>query len=163
MFLITLLHYTPLTENFALESAKSIIPAGLHGFFDRIMSESASAASGTLLSVTVIAALWAGSKGFYGIILGLENIYKARMYNIVTRRLISLFYTLIFTVIIILSLVILVYGNQIIIFLLNHIPFFTDSSIVSSGIILRSVFYFVFMSLFFVLMPPLVLVSYLFF
>ena len=151
MFLITLLHYTPLTESFAMESAKSIIPAGLHGFFDRIMVESSSAASGTL-SLTVIAALWAGSKGFYGIILGLENIYKANMYNIVTRRLISIFYTLIFTVIIILSLVILVYGNQIIIFLLDYIPFSSDVAIVRSGIILRSAFYFIFMNLFFVLM-----------
>lgn len=123
MFLITLLQYTPLTEDFIMESIRNIVPGNLGQFVDDLLQESYSASSGTLLSVTVIATLWAGSKGFWGIVYELDKIYAVKdQRNILVCRIQSIFYTIVFTAMIIASMIVLVYGNQIVQWLSRAFP-----------------------------------------
>lgn len=123
MFLITLLRYTPLNEEIILNAMYEIIPGGLEGMVTSWLHETFLAASGTILSVTVITTLWAGSKGFYGIAREFDEIYEIpQQKNIVFRRLLSILYTIAFTVVIILSLIVLVYGNQIVVLIRTHFP-----------------------------------------
>ena len=123
MFLITLLRYTPLSEDIILNALNEVIPGGLESIVTDWLHETFRSASGTVLSLTVISTLWAGSKGFYGIARELDEIYEVpKQKNIFLRRLLSLLYTVIFTIMIILSLIVLVYGNRIVTLIQTHIP-----------------------------------------
>ncbi len=138
MFLITLLHYTPLTEDIILNTMDRIIPNGLDSMVSGWLHETFESASGTLLSITVITTLWAGSKGFYGIAIELNEIYEvAKKKNILLRRLLSVFYTIVFTVMIILSLIVLVYGNRIVTLVNSHFPIMANLTMLT--FLLRSV------------------------
>ncbi len=114
LFFFTLLHYTPLTQEGILTLAASVVPETMRDVLGNWISEGYERSSGTLLSITVITTIWSGSKGFMGIIWGLDKIYEAKdKRNWFTSRLFSLFYTICFAVILLISLIVLVYGNRI--------------------------------------------------
>lgn len=122
MFLITLLKYTPISEEVLRITIQKMIPGNLSSLVTSWLGES-YASSGTILSVTVISALWAGSKGFYSIAYELEDIYDRDVRrSFLSRRLHSILDTLLFTIIIIASLILLVYGNQIIHLINRYFP-----------------------------------------
>ena len=62
MFFITLLKHTPISEAVLLASVQKVIPASLSSLISTWLNESFEAST-TILSATVISALWAGSKG----------------------------------------------------------------------------------------------------
>lgn len=62
MFFITLLKHTPISEAVLLTSVQKVIPASLSSLISTWLNESFEAST-TILSATVISALWAGSKG----------------------------------------------------------------------------------------------------
>lgn len=138
MFLITLIRYTPLTEEIILTTAERIVPSSLDSIVSSWLHETFESASGTLLSITVITTLWAGSKGFYGIATELNEIYEVpKKKNILLRRLLSVLYTIVFTVMIILSLIVLVYGNRIVNLINSYFPVMANLTLLS--FLLRSV------------------------
>ncbi len=150
MFLITFLSYTPLTEDYVLTTIQTFIPSRLQNFFVRIMEEVYSS-SGTLLSLTVIGTLWAGSKGFSGIAFELDTIYESkRQRDLFICRLESIFYTIVFTVMIITSLILLVYGNQIVYWLTGIFPLLSYLNAIV--FILRSAVSYLILTLYFLLM-----------
>lgn len=113
MFLITLLSYTSIEQSVLQTIIHNVIPGSLSVLVSGWIAESYHA-SGTLLSITVITTLWAGSKGIDSLSLELENIYELdNRRNFIMRRIHSVFDTVLFTAMIIISLLVLVYGNQI--------------------------------------------------
>lgn len=127
MFLITLIRYTPLSQDVLMKAAQYLIPGDLSTMVDSWLQETYQTASGTILSITVITALWAGSKGFSSISFELDSIYEvAHRRNLILRRLLSLVYTIVFTLMIIISLILLVYGNQIVQMINNFLPFLSN-------------------------------------
>lgn len=78
--------------------------------FDSISSDSPMA----LLSATAIAALWSSSKGMLGIERGMNRVYGVTVQrNYVSRRLLCTIYMFLFTIMCVLSLVLLVFGESI--------------------------------------------------
>ena len=67
MFFVTLLKYTPVSLENILSLSKRVIPAGLQPVLFSWLKETFSSAGSTLLSISIIGALWAGSKGFAGV------------------------------------------------------------------------------------------------
>ena len=115
MFLISLLQYTPLGEDVISSVVKDVVPGYLSTMVNSWLLETYRASNSTILSVTVIAALWTGSKGLWGIVYEMDQIYEVRKKrNLLICRLQSIFYTIVFTLMIIISLILLVYGNQIV-------------------------------------------------
>lgn len=113
MFLITLLGYTSIEQSVLQTIIHEVIPGNLSVLVSGWITESYHA-GGTLLSITVITTLWAGSKGIDSLSLELENIYELDTHrNFIMRRIHSVFDTILFTAMIIISLLVLVYGNQI--------------------------------------------------
>lgn len=150
MFFITLLKYTPISEEVLLVVIQKMIPGNLSSLVTGWLGES-YASSGTILSVTVISALWAGSKGFSSISYELEDIYeKKERRSFLSRRLHSILDTLLFTVMIILSLILLVYGNQIIQFINRFLPLFRNMNLLL--FLVRSAFSLFLFSIYFTLM-----------
>lgn len=151
MFFFTLLRYTPLTEENLARIMDAVVPGTMSHVLDSWISEAYSRSSGTILSVTVITALWSGSRGFMGITYGLDKIYGVKnRRNWLHNRLSSLIYTIAFSVVLLISLIVLVYGNKI---LLALNTFFSIEAPVFIGIFsLRSILGFTLFFLFFLLL-----------
>ncbi|MCH5251653.1 MAG: YihY/virulence factor BrkB family protein [Lachnospiraceae bacterium] len=151
MFLITLLRYTPISGEVIDSVVESAIPGNLSDVVMQWLNESYAAASGTILSVTVITTLWAGSKGFSSIAFELDCIYEVQgRRGLIIRRLLSLLDTVAFTVMIIASLIVLVYGNQIVQMINQSFPLLSNLRLIifilrSSVAFLAFVIYFLFM------------------
>lgn len=123
MFFFTLLRYTPLTEENIIMLLEAVVPEGIRGVLEAWIQEAYHQSSGTILSITVITTLWSGSKGFMGITYGLDKIYQVKnQRNWVVNRLSSLLYTLAFAGILMLSLIVLVYGNKILLAVDSFFP-----------------------------------------
>lgn len=151
MFFFTLLQYTPLTEENFLRMLEAVVPGSISNVLGSWVSEAYHKSSGTLLSITVITTLWSGSKGFMGITLGLDKVYGVENHrNWFLHRIYSLLYTLSFAAILLTSLIVLVYGNKI---LLTIDSFFSIETPLFIGIFsLRSFLGFALFFLFFLLL-----------
>lgn len=140
MFFITLLKHTPISEAVLLASVQKVIPASLSSLISTWLNESFEAST-TILSATVISALWAGSKGFASIAYELEAIYSDGLdkhRSFFSRRFHSILDTVLFTIMIIISLVLLVFGNQIIQLINHFLPFMQHMTLLL--FLLRSAF-----------------------
>ena len=114
MFFFTLLKYTPLTEESIIRILDSVAPEGIGKILSTWVNEAYRQSSGTIISITAITTLWSGSRGFMGISYGLDKIYGVKnQRNWLFNRLSSLLYTVAFAVILLISLIVLVYGNKI--------------------------------------------------
>jgi len=113
MFLLTLIRYLPITESALLQMCTRVLPSAFSSFVVSIINEIYSKSTGTLLSITVVTALWSSSRGFLTIIKGLNTIYNIReTRNYLRVRMMAIFYTLVFAVLLIVTLVVLVFGNK---------------------------------------------------
>lgn len=140
MFFITLLKHTPISEAVLLASVQKVIPASLSSLISTWLNESFKAST-TILSATVISALWAGSKGFASIAYELEAIYSDGLdkhRSFFSRRFHSILDTVLFTIMIIISLILLVFGNQIIQLINRFLPFMQHMTLLL--FLLRSAF-----------------------
>ncbi len=123
MLILSLLKYTPITEAFLIGVVNSIVPSNFHNISSQIITQLYAQGGIGLLSVTAIASLWASSKGILSLMKGFDCIYKTddkRNYFIL--RLVATLYTIIFIVGIVLSLVILVFGNSLLSFFREYEP-----------------------------------------
>lgn len=122
LFLLTLIHYTPITEEMIADGIGAVVPASLNGLLNSWITEIFQNSSHTLLSISILSALWAGSKGFMGIIAGIQKIHNIRdNRNFFHIRLLAIIYTIGLSLLLILSMVVLVYGNQIFLLIEQHI------------------------------------------
>ncbi len=129
MLLLALLRYTPVTEDFLLNSVLSITPSNLDELFKQIISEMYHRSNFTIISITALTALWSSSRAVLAIIRGLNAVFginENRSY--IHLRIVAVFYTVIFLVVIILALGIMVFGNSLLEFFQKHVPPIYDIS-----------------------------------
>lgn len=123
MFLLTLIQYLPFEESTVLKICSNIFPTAFNSFIVTIVGELYDKASGTIMSVTVIATLWSASKGFLAIVRGMNSVYNNKeTRNYFVLRFWSALYTLLFAILIIILLVIFVFGNQLSIYIIERVP-----------------------------------------
>ena len=127
MFLLTMLQYLPITESTLLSMASKVVPQGVNSFVVSVISEIYDKASGTLISVTAITALWSASRGFLAIVRGLNSVYGIKeTRNYFKLRFISAIYTLAFAVMLIITMALLVFGNSLYLWIEQKIPVLND-------------------------------------
>ena len=127
MFLLTLLNYLPVSAEDLLALLSGIFPTQITSAFQTILSELAKKASGAVLSVTAVAALWSASRGMLALVRGLNAVYghkETRNYFLI--RFVAMLYTLGFAVLLIATLLLLVFGNRIYAFIIKSLPFLGD-------------------------------------
>lgn len=129
MFLLTLLHYLPLSvteiQSFVLDLFPSVIDTVMTGLLEEISTRS----TGTVLSVSVLAALWSSSRGALALVRGINAVYGHKEHrNYLRLRAISVLYTFIFAILLIFTLLLLVFGNQVYRFVTSNIPVFGDTA-----------------------------------
>ena len=109
------LRFTGLELESLLELLGAFLPNALVDTVEGIITSVYSNASGTVAGVSALTAFWSSSKGIYGLLVGLNAIYGvAEDRGYFFTRAISVFYTLLFDVVILLTLVLHVFGNTLI-------------------------------------------------
>ena len=146
LLLLTLVQFTPVTQIDVLEAVKMFFPTSVQGLVISIVRQ-VYTQSTTIIPITVVVALWSAGKGVLSVTSGLNEIYE----NTESRRYLYLriratFYTVLFIIAIVSSLVLSVFGNTISLFVINHIPVLTG--IVKLLLRTRTLFTFCILTLF---------------
>ncbi|MBP3570078.1 MAG: YihY/virulence factor BrkB family protein [Lachnospiraceae bacterium] len=148
MFLLTLLNYLPVSVGDLQNSFSHILPETVTTVLNTIFSELLAKSSGAVLSVTVIAALWSASRGMLSLVRGLNAVYQHKeTRNYFLIRGVSMLYTLIFAALLIVTLILLVFGNQLYQFIMTKFPPLGDLALIIMS--LRSLVTMALLTLFF--------------
>lgn len=127
MFLLTLLHYLPFTIENIYSITGNLLPEIINTILKSVINELTAKYSGALLSVTVITTLWSASRGMLALLRGLNAVYqKKETRNYFILRTVATFYTLVFSLLLIVTLILLVFGNQLYQFIIAKIPLLED-------------------------------------
>lgn len=115
ILIVTIIQYTPLTEEFVLARFQFLLPDPIFPLFKQILEEIYSNTGGaTLIFVSAVGGLWSASKGIYAMIRGINTCFNINDKRSWLRiRLLSCLYTLITLIAFILSLFLLVFGSTI--------------------------------------------------
>lgn len=122
MVLCMMIPYTPLTEENLIKLVADIIPDKVEPLVESLINEVYDKSAGSL-SIAVIATLWSAAKGVMALMHGLNavnGVEEKRNYFVV--RGIACLYTVVMLIVVILSLFLNVFGNQLVNLALHRIP-----------------------------------------
>ncbi|NLY48648.1 MAG: YihY/virulence factor BrkB family protein [Clostridiales bacterium] len=124
MFLLSIVPFFSLEESTVLNIVTRVFPHAFNSFIVLVITEIYSKTNtGTLISLTAITALWSASKGFLAIMNGLNFVYDIpETRKSILKRLISTLYTLIFAVILIITMILFVFGNKLYLWIVTRFP-----------------------------------------
>lgn len=127
MFLLTMIQYLPMTEGDLLNIVNTYIPDTFNSYIIMIVTEVYRNGSGTIISVTAITALWSASRGVLTLIRGMNNIYGIKeTRNYFRLRFLAVFYTFVFTIMLICTMFFLVFGNSVMLWIQKRFPDLMD-------------------------------------
>ena len=112
LLILASLRYTALSATDLIRLLEGILPGALMGAAESLIVSTYYNSSAGLLGISAIAALWSASRGIHGLRPGLNRIYGGRedrgwLYT----RLISVGYTFLFLLVIVVTLVFQVFGE----------------------------------------------------
>lgn len=113
VLLLNLLRYTGLGAENLLQALSGLVPETLLPLIKTLVVSAYRNASGVLLSVSAITALWSASRGIYGLKKGLDAIYDGgSVRGYWYMRAVSVGYTFAFLLVLVLTLVLGVFGQE---------------------------------------------------
>ena len=112
LLILASLRFTALSAVDLIRLLEGILPGALMGAAESLIVSTYYNSSAGLLGISAIAALWSASRGIHGLLTGLNRIYGVRedrgwLYT----RLISVGYTFLFLLVIVVTLVFQVFGE----------------------------------------------------
>ena len=112
LLILASLRYTALSATDLIRLLEGILPGALMGAAESLIVSTYYNSSGAVLGISAVAALWSASKGIHGLLTGLNRIYgvqenRSWLYT----RLISVGYTFLFLILVIVTLVFQVFGQ----------------------------------------------------
>ena len=123
MLFFVILSFTSLTPEFIFRLVKDSFPQDIINLIMTVVVQ-LNNTSTTVISITIFTALWCASRGFMAIERGFNVIYKVdHKKNFIITRLFGLLYTFGFAILLILTLMLLGFGNRIYIAILKHFSF----------------------------------------
>ena len=127
LLILTLTKYFGIDEKFFIYILEGIIPGDvLNEAVINIVKEVQSKSVGTI-TISAIFTLWSAGRGFFALCKGLSKAYDVETENEYIRfKLRALISTIIFIIAVLLSLVLLVFGNSINIFLQERFNIFSN-------------------------------------
>jgi len=118
----SVLPYTPLTEEMILSRARDIVPSGAIDLIESIVSD-VYGASAALVPVSALAMLWSAGKAFSSLIRGMEEVNDVpKRSRYIMRRLRAMLYTLLLLLAILVSLMLMVYGERLMELIVSQFP-----------------------------------------
>ena len=122
IMICTIIPYTPVTEEDLVELVTDLLPDQVDPLAESLISEVYDKSAG-ILSVALIATVWSAAKGVMALMRGLNainGVEEQRNYFVI--RVIASFYTVVMLVVVILSLFVMVFGDQLVSLALHRIP-----------------------------------------
>lgn len=115
VLLLGLLRYTGLDTGDLLSLLEGVIPAALLPVVEKLIISAYAYTSTAVVSVSVVGALWSASRGIYGLLMGLNGIYGVQEdRGYFYTRALSMLYTFLFLLVLLLTLVLNVFGESIV-------------------------------------------------
>lgn len=112
VLLLGLLRYIGLEVENLTELLHGVIPTALMPSAQKLILNTYNSTTGTVISISALTALWSASRGFYGLVQGLNSIYGvSENRGYFYTRLVSVLYTFAFLVVLLLTLVLHVFGT----------------------------------------------------
>lgn len=126
VLILGLLRYTGLEVESLVGMLEGLIPAALMGVARDLVVNTYASGSGGLVGLSAVTMLWSASRGVYGLMTGLNAIYGvAEDRGFFHTRLVSVLYTFLLLLVILLTLILHVFGTVLIRLLsLWEAPFF---------------------------------------
>lgn len=123
----TLLVYLHIDKDSVFNMIKEFAPDQIMDFLEENLNNLLTQKNGGLLSIGIIATLWSASNGMNAVMKSLNKAYGVtNKRNYVVQRLLSMFFTLAMLATVGATLLLLVFGQQIGMFLINHLNFSED-------------------------------------
>ncbi len=122
IMICTIIPYTPLTEENLVELVTDLLPDQVDPLAESLISEVYDKSAG-ILSIAIIATIWSAAKGVMALMRGLNvvnDVEEQRNYFLV--RIIASFYTVVMLLVVILSLFVMVFGDQLVAVTLHRLP-----------------------------------------
>ncbi|MBE6947151.1 MAG: YihY/virulence factor BrkB family protein [Ruminococcaceae bacterium] len=114
VLLLGLLRYTGMDAGDLLSLLSGVVPDALLPAAERLIISAYAYTSRTVVSISAIGVLWSASRGIYGLLMGLNAIYGVQENRgYFYTRAISVLYTFLFLLVLILTLVLNVFGSSI--------------------------------------------------
>lgn len=114
MLLVSLLPKVGFSQQDLLSAMRGIVPEILTPLIERIISDMSSNSTITLVSATALVAVWSSSRGVFCIQVGINAIHRSReSRSYLRRRVLSMAYMLLFLIALILTLIILGFGQEV--------------------------------------------------
>lgn len=112
LLILASLRYTALSATDLLVLLEGILPSALMGAAESLIVSTYYNSSGAVLGISAFAALWSASRGVHGLLTGLNRIYGVHEdRGWLETRIISVGYTFVFLILIIVTLVFQVFGQ----------------------------------------------------
>lgn len=114
VLIMSILRYTSLDAQDLMDLIRGYLPDALESFVEKIVTQAYAHTGAAMVSVSAVTALWSASRGIYSILRGLNAIYDVHEDRgwFYTRG-ISVFYTFVFIVMLVLTLALNVFGESI--------------------------------------------------
>lgn len=115
LMLLSLLRFTGLQVEILVDMMGDFLPKALMETAESLVYSTWVNSTGTVLGLSALTALWSSSRGIYGLLRGLNAVYDVwENRGYLYTRSISVVYTFLFGLVLILTLVLHVFGNAII-------------------------------------------------
>lgn len=122
MMLLTLIKYTPVTKADLLSTAVDILPTSIDPMVISIIDEVYNKST-AVISLSAITAAWSAAKGVMAIIQALNTINDVEEeHGYIMVRFRAVFYMIIFVIAVVLTLLIIVFGNKILLIIERQYP-----------------------------------------
>lgn len=123
LFFFAILRLTPLTEDSFVKLLLTLFPAAFHDFIGSLIHDIYSASNIQILSISIITAIWLGSKAFLCLAQGLHTMYQStKSKNFIITRIFSFLYSVIFAVLLLVTLAFLVFGRWLHTYIVQFLP-----------------------------------------
>lgn len=150
LLLLNIVSLLPKGKTILVKLLTTISGNTINDFINSVINDLSSHSSGLTISISAIIVLWSASKGVHSLMLGLGNInnlHKNRNYFV--SRIVSMMYTIIFIMVIVVTMILLIFGNKIVKYIVSQLPHLNGASYLS--MIFRYLIMFIFFLVFFLL------------
>lgn len=124
ILLLSLVRFLPFEHAQMFFFMSDLLPDEVDKFLGDFIKNITAITSNTITIISAAGLLWSASKGVYSVIGGLNSINEIReTRNYFKVKFLSLFYTLSFVLIILITFILLVFGNRIVAFAESKFPY----------------------------------------
>ena len=122
MLVVSLIRYTPLTEAVVLQAVSDYVPDQLYTILETIVN-SIYRGGGAALTVSIVLTIWSASKSMKALMRGMDSVYDAERHeDFFVFSLRACVYMVVFILLLLISLLVMVYGGEILQLLYNILP-----------------------------------------